>query len=69
MTDELDAKIKRRIDTMTHEEMARHYRFAPAGNELFIGKAADYFSLRFNRFGGMTPKISRKVGWQDDPTR
>ncbi len=66
MTDELDAKTKQRIDAMTHEEMARHYRFAPPGDELFIGgEVAKYFDLRFNRLGGMTPQISKKIGWEE----
>ena len=65
MNEEQIEKAKKEIDNMTHEEMARLRRFAPAGHPYFRLDLplAEYFSKRFKELGGMTPGISKKIGW------
>jgi len=64
-----------KIDAMGHEEMARLYRFAPAGHPYFNMELPywDRFMERFKSLGGMTPEISKRIGWKStegsDPDR
>jgi hypothetical protein len=65
------AEWKAEIDAMSHSEMARLWRHAPIGHPIFRrtsfdGELFDYFQQRFNDAGGMTPGISKKIGWDDD---
>ena len=55
---------KKIIDGMTQMEMARLYRFAPAGHLYFRNDTmlSDYFQKIFNELGGMTPAISKAIG-------
>ena len=55
-----------KIDNMTQEEMARLYRFAPSGHKYFNRNLpyAEYFIKRFKELGGMTPEISKRIGWE-----
>ncbi len=53
-----------RIDNMTREEMARHWRFASHGDAILSSKAhALRFEARFRSLGGMSLDISKKIGW------
>lgn len=56
-----------KINTMTHEELARLWRFASDGH-LYFDNTLPYckvFKERlFNHFGGFTPEISKKIGWE-----
>ena len=61
---EMSEIIKREIDEMTYEQMARALRFSPSGSPLFIGKNFEYFHDRFESFGGMTVEVSRRIGWR-----
>lgn len=54
---------KNQIDKMTQYEMAYKIRFAPAGDALMCGDTGDYFMKRFKEVGGMTPEISKRLGW------
>jgi hypothetical protein len=67
MTDEETVqKWKATIDGMTHLQMAKLYRFAPCGHCVFQrGELNDYFMKKFNAAGGMTPDISKRIGWAD----
>lgn len=56
-------ELKDQIDGMSQVEMATALRFAPAGDPLFVD-AYDYFMQRFNELGGMTPAISKNIGWR-----
>jgi hypothetical protein len=53
------------INAMTHEEMARAYRFAPIGSEMFVYDSPLWvaFKIRWDKFGGFTPEISKRIGW------
>lgn len=59
-------EAKKQIDTMSQTAMARLRRFAPAGHPYFRMDLplSDYFDARFQSLGGMTPAISKKIGWQ-----
>jgi len=54
------------IDTMTQEEMARLQRFASGGHPVFDSSLPlyDRFQKRFQELGGMTPEISKRIGWK-----
>lgn len=64
-----EREIKRwreEIKRMSHREMARLYRFAPEGHIVFQPENGLYnlFLERFESLGGMTPEISKKIGWK-----
>lgn len=54
-----------KINSMTHIEMARLYRFAKSGHPYFDSTLPfkEIFMKRFNELGGMTPQISKQIGW------
>lgn len=54
---------KAKIDAMSHEELARIWRFSPLGCFPFLGEAWDYYVKRFDDMGGMTVEISKRIGW------
>lgn len=58
-------KWKKQIDDMSRIEMARLYRFAPSGHPVFDSTLplSDYFNARFQKLGGMSPEISKAIGW------
>jgi hypothetical protein len=47
---------------MSQEEMARLWRFAPSGHPVFSNDLPLFG--RFEELGGMTPEISKKIGWK-----
>jgi hypothetical protein len=53
------------IDNMTQLEMARLWRFAPSGDIYFDDRLPffDRFNKRFRELGGMSPEISKSIGW------
>lgn len=55
---------KARIDAMTHIELARTWRFARTGEPLLQGTAGEYFAQRLKDHGGITPAISKQLGWE-----
>lgn len=58
-------KLKEKIDKMSHYEMCSIWRFSPNGNPLLMGEVGDYFKEKlFKHYGGFTPGISKKLGWQ-----
>ena len=56
---------KEKIDNMSQWEMARLQRFAPSGHPVFDATLPlyDRFEKRFKELGGMTPAISKSIGW------
>lgn len=54
---------KKLIDGMSQYQMAYKIRFSPAGDPLMCGDLGDYFMRRFKELGGMTPEISKQLGW------
>jgi hypothetical protein len=57
---------KEEIDNLTHEEMCNYWRNG-GGNPIWFDvreESSKYFHDRlFKHFGGFTPEISKKVGW------
>ena len=56
------------INAMTYEEMLAHRRFAPHGNEMFVGKMGDYCKKVMKAKGDKLTnaekvRISKDVGW------
>lgn len=66
MTEEEIKEWKRKIDMMEHYEMAWEWRYASPGSPLFdtTTPLAKYFNERFQEFGGMTPALSKQLGWK-----
>ena len=54
-----------KIGKMSHIEMAKLHRFAPAGHPVFDTTLPlnEIFSKRFKGLGGFTPEISKRLGW------
>lgn len=60
---ELTEEIKKEIDALSQEEMARLWRFTPPGHPFFKHDAVgDYFEKSFREKGFFTPEISKKIG-------
>jgi hypothetical protein len=57
----------KKINSMSHIEMARLWRFADSGHKYFDTSLPyfDIFGKRFKAFGGFTPKISKAIGWEN----
>lgn len=55
---------KNLIDSMSQYELAYKVRFSQIGDQLMCGDTGDYLMERFKELGGMTPEISKKLGWQ-----
>ena len=56
------------IRRMTYYEMARLYRFAPSGHIYFDTNHPELYAAfvgRFKELGGMTPELSKRIGWQE----
>jgi hypothetical protein len=62
MTDEQIVQAKSDIDAMSQEEMARLWRFAPAGHPYF-DKTLPLWEYFDERFRGFTAAISKSIGW------
>jgi hypothetical protein len=60
-----DIEEIKKIYVMPRLEMARLYRFAPAGHPWFDSTKPyyKYFERRFKQLGGMTPAVSKEIGW------
>jgi hypothetical protein len=55
--------LKKKIDSMSHRELAIAWRFLPFGDPMFEGEAGKYFQEVFKKKGGMTTAISKEIGW------
>ncbi len=65
MTENEIKEHKKTIDEMSQTQMASMWRFTPAGHPYFRSDLPlfDYFQKRFKDLGGMTPGISKTIGW------
>ena len=56
-----------KISQMSQLEMARIWRFSPPGCIYFNEELPyyDMFVARFKKLGGMTPEISKRLGWDE----
>jgi hypothetical protein len=57
--------VYKRIDTYSHLQMAIMFRFSRVGHPYFDSQLPfyEYFMKRFKELGGMTPEISKEIGW------
>lgn len=55
-----------RIYRMSRDEMAHLWRFAPVGHPYFssTNPLSKIFEDRFMSLGGMSPEISKTIGWE-----
>lgn len=53
---------RKKIAEMTHEELARAWRFSPSG-DFWSGSKGEYAAKRFIEMGGWNPQLSKKIGW------
>lgn len=60
---DISEDIKKQIDGMSQYDLAYKIRFLPSGNSLMRGASGDYLLERFRELGGMTPEISKRLGW------
>ena len=64
MTTEEIENYKRTIDSMSQTQLAYAWRFAEVGDPIFSDhELFQYFRTRFDSLGGMTPEISKLIGW------
>jgi len=65
MTPEQIEIEKTKIDEMSHCQMAFLWRHAQSGHPYFDQREpiSEYFLDKFRSLGGMTPHISKAVGW------
>jgi hypothetical protein len=67
MSTEEEVKVWReKIPALTQMECAQLQRFAPPGHPIFDDRTDlfNLFSERFAEVGGMTPEISKRIGWE-----
>lgn len=55
----------KKINNMSHEEIAKLWRFTPSGHPYFDCSLPYYEAVekRFKKFGGMTTEVSKNIGW------
>jgi len=57
-------KLKNEIDEMSHEQLAKLWRFGDSSDKYLQGDAGSYLKDRlFNHFGGFNPNLSKRIGW------
>jgi len=66
VSDQEITEHKKKIDAMSQFQMARLFRFVPSGHPYFDNAIPlnDYFNKKFEERGGMTPEISKQLGWE-----
>jgi len=53
---------KKKLDTMSQDDLARLHRFADVGCPVFDGTLPIYEHFQ-KLFKGFTPEISKRIGW------
>jgi hypothetical protein len=51
------------VENASHEQLARWYRFLPAGNSKEQLRVMERIAERFKELGGMTKELSNKIGY------
>lgn len=66
MKEEQIQEWRDKIDKMDQVELAWLQRFAGVGHPVFDRTLPlyDYFRARFTELGGMTPSVSKYIGWE-----
>lgn len=65
LTESEIATWKTRIDAMDARDCLELQRLAPSGHPVFRSDLPiyEYFQSHFNKLGGITPELSKSVGW------
>ena len=50
------------VEKADKEQLARWYRFLPSGENAADQKVMKRIAERFDKLGGMTPELSKKIG-------
>ena len=58
-----DFPTMEQVEKASHEQLARWYRFLPSGNTPEHEKIMNKIASRFKTLGGMTPDVSKKIGF------
>jgi hypothetical protein len=51
------------VENASREELAKWYRFLPSGDTKEQQRVQDRIAERFKQLGGMTPELSKKIGF------
>ena len=57
-----DFPTMEQIEKASHEQLAQWSRFLPSGDTPEQKKIMNRMAERFNKLGGMTPRISKRIG-------
>lgn len=60
---EIDQNVIDEIYNMSHHEMANMWRFKSSNSMYIKYPYFKIFEKRFKELGGMTPEISKQIGW------
>ena len=63
----LTVENKKYIDSLSYEELLRHWRFAPIGDPWFEGETGKYWAERMQKLkeeGADHVRASKNVGWE-----
>ena len=65
----LTEALKNQIDSMSHLEICRAWRFAKPDDPRVAGMAGEYLARRIEFLGGFTSAISSQIGWDAEGPR
>ena len=63
MVDRPDFPTMDQVEKASREELAKWYRFLPSGDTKEQLRVQDRIAERFKQLGGMTPELSKKIGF------
>jgi len=67
MTDDERNELEKRIDAMSHRDMAVFWRFGKSEDPIIQDKELfKQFRARFEELGGMTAELSKDIGWGEE---
>ena len=64
--DRPDFPAMEQVEKASREQLARWYRFLPAGDTPEQRKIQHRLAERTQKMGGMTPELSKKIGFGGD---
>jgi hypothetical protein len=53
----------KQVEEASKEQLARWFRFLPSGDTTEQQQVQDRIAERFKELGGMTPELSKKIGF------
>jgi hypothetical protein len=62
MVDRSDFPTMAQVEAADRDQLACWYRFLAAGDSAEHQKIMDRIAARFEKLGGMTPQLSKKIG-------